>query len=47
MNCSCGHTMRDLTHGYGEKRNFICDHCGSHFYNNVWYTKKEWEETWL
>jgi len=44
MNCKFDNSlMRDLTHGYGEGRNHICDKCGGHFYDDKWFTRDEWE----
>ena len=38
----CGEAMTDLTHGRGDKRNFIC-HCGAHFWDGKWYAGNMWE----
>lgn len=40
----CGKTMYDLTHGYGDFRNYICYDCGAHSFREKFYTSKEWEE---
>jgi DNA-directed RNA polymerase subunit RPC12/RpoP len=39
----CGKEMYDLTHGRGEKRNYICHRCGAHLWDGKWYTLEEWE----
>jgi hypothetical protein len=44
MKCpKCKRKMDDLTHGYGEHRNYICKKCNTHNWKNKFYTKKEWE----
>ena len=37
----CNESMYDLTHGYGEIRNYHC-RCDAHYYKGKWYTKEEW-----
>lgn len=47
MKCkNCGTIMTDLTNGYGKSRNHICHWCKTHFWNGLWWTKKEWDD-WL
>jgi len=42
---SCGHTtIRDLTQGLGEERNYYCSTCKMHYYKGREWTAKEWEE---
>lgn len=40
---TCHNTVRDLTNGYGETRNYYCPTCNAHEYKGKHYTKKEWD----
>lgn len=41
----CDHPgKKDLTQGLGAERHYYCPNCGTHWYNNRIWTKKEWDE---
>ncbi len=43
---SCQHMMTDLTFGKGLAGNYLCRHCGEHYYKGIWHTRIYRINTW-
>ena len=45
MNTKCPNCDKDMLSIFSKEKNLhvYCHSCGSHFYNDKWISKKEWE----